>query len=228
MPGATSSSTNVHVTSGVPSTASQPSVNTRSCSIASSVNPSVAAGQRRENSADGRMLQVRHDARRARLPAVVEPVVAVPAATAARSHLHQPGPHVMRCAANRHAVRQRVDGLRNPLVSGQCACAFICGGADRAPEPPGTERDDRHAFGAPANRPQQLPGDKRAHRFDQRQYRANLRSASGDSARVACSRTSQCSPGRPVGATRTLMNSFSWSGSSNASNASRLANRCCA
>ena len=42
-----------------------------------------------------------------------------------------------------------------------------------------------------------------------RQYRANLLSASGDSARVACSRTSQCSLGRPVGATRTLMNSFS-------------------
>jgi hypothetical protein len=37
-----------------------------------------------------------------------------------------------------------------------------------------------------------------------RQYRANLRSANGDSARVACSKTT-----RPVGATRTLMNSFS-------------------
>ena len=92
------------------------------------------ARQRREDRADGRMLQFWHDARRARLPAVVEPVVAVPAAAAARSHLHQPGPHVTRRASNRHAVRQRVDGLRNPLVSGQCACAFVCGGADRPPE----------------------------------------------------------------------------------------------
>src|SRR5437762_9679448 len=49
-----------------------------------------------------------------------------------------------------------------------------------------------------------------------RQYRANFRSATDDSARVACSRTSQCSPGRPVGATRTLMNSFSCPGSSKA------------
>ena len=50
-------------------------------------------------------------------------------------------------------------------------------------------------------------------------------SATGNSARVACSRTSQCSPGRPVGATRTLMNNFSWSGSLNALKSSRFANR---
>ena len=100
------------------------------------------------------------------LPAVVEPVVAVPAAAAACSHLHQPRPHVTRRPSNRHAVRQRVDGLWNPLVSGQRACAFVCGGADRPPEPPGAERTDRISFRAPANRPQQQPGDKRSHRLD--------------------------------------------------------------
>jgi hypothetical protein len=41
-----------------------------------------------------------------------------------------------------------------------------------------------------------------------RQYRENLRSASGDRARVACSSTSQYSPRRAVGLTRTLNSLF--------------------
>ena len=111
------------------------------------------AGQRREDRADSRMLQFRHDAGRARLPAVVEPVIAVPAAAAACAHLHEPRPHVTRRPSNRHGVRQRVDSLWNPLVSGQRAGAFVCGGADRPPEPPGAEGTDRGAFRAPPNRP---------------------------------------------------------------------------
>ena len=58
-----------------------------------------------------------------------------------------------------------------------------------------------------------------------RQHQENLRSATGESARVACSNTNHCSSGRRVGATRMLMKSFSWLGSAKASKASRLVNR---
>ena len=135
------------------------------------------AGQRGEDRADGRMLKFRHDPRGARPPAVVEPVVAVPAAAAARSHLHQPRPHVTRRASNRHAVRQRVDGLWNPLVSGQCACAFVCGGANRPPGPAGTERSAavRSARRRTARNNCQVTNAPAG--LITRQYRANLRTA---------------------------------------------------
>lgn len=45
------------------------------------------ARQRREDRTDRGMLQFRHDARRARLSAVIEPVVAVPASLGAGPHL---------------------------------------------------------------------------------------------------------------------------------------------
>ena len=80
------------------------------------------AGQRREDRADGRMLQFRHDARGARLPAVVEPVVAVPAAAAARSHLHQPRPHVTR---RRVESSRRASACRWPVESARLRAARV-------------------------------------------------------------------------------------------------------
>ena len=82
------------------------------------------------------MLQFRHDARGARLTPVVEPVVAVPARAAAGPHLHEPGPHVTRRASNRHAVRQRVNGLWNLVVSRKRAYFLFASCAHRFSKQP--------------------------------------------------------------------------------------------
>jgi hypothetical protein len=74
-----------------------------------------------EERADRDRLQPGLDGIRARTAAVVDEVVAVPAAAAARAHLDQPRPDVLPRPSNRHSVRQRRDGVANQFVAGKHA-----------------------------------------------------------------------------------------------------------
>jgi len=62
-------------------------------------------------------LPLRHDAVRARLPAVVQPVPAVPAPAAA-PHLHQPGPDPLGWRRKRRGHRRPAVGIMDELVAG--------------------------------------------------------------------------------------------------------------
>jgi hypothetical protein len=68
------------------------------------------------------------DAVRARLPVVVQPVPAVPAAAAA-SHLHQPGPDLPRWRRKDRGHRRPAVGIRDELIAGIPAGGLLSGGA---------------------------------------------------------------------------------------------------
>jgi hypothetical protein len=158
----------------------------------------------REDHAGGQMLKFWDDAFPTSLSAVVKHVVAVPTRTTACTHVGEPWPDVAGGSVNGDAWVSDASGSAMRLSPGSgstfsAAVARIVLNRTRAR---GVAVTAHCALRRIAHRSCQLTNAPSG--LMTRQYHENLRSATGESGRVACSGTNQCSFGRPVGATTPL------------------------
>jgi len=100
--------------------------------------------QRGEDHVPRQMLELRNDADRAVLAAIVESIVGIPAATTG-AHLGKPRPHLSRSGMDGDGVRQRADRVRDQLIAGETSCRLIGDCFDRTRKTPEREHPDHQS-----------------------------------------------------------------------------------
>src|SRR6185503_4857072 len=100
--------------------------------------------QRGEDHVPRQMLELRNDADRAVLAAIVESIVGIPAATTG-ANLGKPRPHLSRSGMDGDGVRQRADRVRDQLIAGETSCRLIGDCFDRTRKTPEREHPDHQS-----------------------------------------------------------------------------------